>query len=194
MFKPTVKVSSSNKAPQLMKDVEQLSKMEVYVGIPEAASSRRGEEITNAELVYIHTHGVRAASMRAEMKPNLDAGMGYSAAHALYIHSHGSPLWHIPPRPIIEAAITAQGNKEAIAGDLKVAAKLVLDHDKPGAMRQLQLTGQDATNRIKSWFFDPRNNWAPNAPSTIKEKKSERPLIDTAQLQRAMTWVVAEKK
>ena len=38
--------------------------------------------VNNAELLYLHTHGVRSSEMRAEMQKNTDAGMKYSAAHS----------------------------------------------------------------------------------------------------------------
>ena len=84
-----------------------LQKRHIYVGIPQAENSRKGGEIGNAELLYIHTHGIRRRPMIEEMDQNMALGLKYSAAFSLYIQSHGSPLWHSPPRPVIEPALAA---------------------------------------------------------------------------------------
>ena len=97
----------------LVKRLKGLQKRQIQVGIPQKTSSRRGEGINNAELLYIHTHGTRRKAMRKEMQEGMDRGLKYSEAFSLYIQSHGSPLWHSPPRPVLEPAIKA--NKEKIA-------------------------------------------------------------------------------
>jgi hypothetical protein len=131
-----------------------------------------------------------AKSMRREIKENTDAGMSYSEAHSLYIMSHGSPLYHIPPRPVIEPAITASGNKERLEEDLKKAGKAFLENDEQEAVRALHIAGMDAVNMIKLWFEDSRNNWPPLAESTIKAKGSDKPLQDTGKMRDAITYVV----
>ena len=75
----------------LVERIQKLRKKRIMVGIPEQKTARKDEEINNAQLLYILSHGVRKKSMRDEMQPNIDAGMKYSAAYQLYIMSHGSP-------------------------------------------------------------------------------------------------------
>jgi len=111
-------------------------------------------------------------------------------ASLLFIHTKGSPVRKIPKRPVIEPAITASGNKELIAGELKDAAKAALKGDNNAAYTALDRAGLAGENASKQWFTDPRNNWAPNAPSTIRRKDSDRPLIDTVALRRSITHVV----
>lgn len=112
-------------------------------------------------------------------------------AQLMYIHTNGSPLKGIPARPVIEPAIKARGNKQAIEAELKASALAALD-GKP-AVTFLRRAGLTAQNAAKAWFTDPRNGWAPNAPSTIRAKGSNRPLIDTAQMRNAITYVVKSK-
>jgi len=52
-----------------------LRNAEVLVGIPQARSSRRGEKINNAELLYIHTHGSPARNIPARpvIEPAINA-------------------------------------------------------------------------------------------------------------------------
>lgn len=194
---PTVKVTVKNKgAAGKVKDrLKELSNTQVLVGIPQKTTLRKGgiAKINNAELVYIHTHGVRSVAMRAAMKPNLDKGMKYPVALQLYLHSKGSPEWQVPPRPIIEPAITASGNREKIEAELKEAAKAALAGKKALMMNFFKRAGLTAQNLVKAWFTDPRNHWPPNSPATIKRKGSDKPLIDTGAMRNAITYVVRTK-
>lgn len=117
-------------------------------------------------------------------------GGGIGNAALLYIHTNGSPLQHIPARPVIEPAIAAEGTRQLITEQLKLAGKAILDKESEKAETHLRKAGQIGANASKRWFFDPRNNWAPNAPSTIARKHSDQPLIDTESLRKALTFVV----
>lgn len=195
VIKGTANVTSKGDPNILKKIMADIGNMEVYVGIPEEAASREGENknegINNAELAYIHTHGVRAKSMREEMQPNMNKGIPYSKAYEMYVQEHGSPLWHSPPRPIIEPAIGKY--KEPIADKLKPALTASLNGDSEGAREGLEKAGMFAANKVKDYFVDPENGWAPNTPKTIEEKGSDRPLVDTGSLRQAITYVVGEK-
>lgn len=127
MVKGTVRVSRSGNGLQPLVDrLKALSKKEVYVGIPQEKASRPagGDPINNAELLYIHTHGVRSQDMRQEMEEKTKQGMKYSAAHSLYVQSHGSPVWAIPPRPVLEPAI--EDSKDVIGKKWQWRQKLLL--------------------------------------------------------------------
>jgi hypothetical protein len=89
-------------------------------------------------------------------------------AGLMYIHTNGSVKWNFPPRPVIEPSIEA--HQEKIQQYLNSAASLALDGKTVAANSQLRLCGQYAANRAKEWFFDRRNGWAQDAPSTIARK------------------------
>lgn len=165
-----------------------LQKRHIYVGIPQATNSRKGGEIGNAELLYIHTHGIRRRPMIEEMNQDMARGIKYSAAFSLYIQSHGSPLWHSPPRPVIEPALAA--NKVRIAAEFKKIYQATAAADGDGVERAITRTGLLAQNVCREWFDDPRNNWPANSPVTIAKKKSDKPLIDTGSMRKAITYVV----
>lgn len=173
------------------KRLQDLRKKQILVGIPAEKSSRPKEAINNAELLYIHTHGIRKKEMRDEMQPNIDAGMRYSKAYELYIMTHGSPLWHAPPRPVLEPAI--QYNKNAIMLQFKKVLVATSKADFVAADQAIQRTGMAAQNACRKWFENPANNWPPNSPLTIKLKGSERPLVDTGTLRKSIIYVVRNK-
>lgn len=157
MVKPTITVTESGSFDEVKKNLAHLSEMKVYVGIPEKETSRQGQVVTNAGLMFIHTNG--------------------------------SPLQHIPPRPVIEPAIEAPDNKARIINELEQVASSELDGNVDAAIEHLVRAGTLGANAAKRWFRDPRNGWAPNAPRTIAAKGSDRPLIDTGELRRAITHV-----
>lgn len=155
---PVIKVTESGDLGDFRKAIVNLKKMKAFVGIPEAATSRPGEVITNAELMYIHTNG--------------------------------SPLQNIPARPVIEPAIEASDNRRMIDDEFEQIATNELDGKHDEAVAHLIKAGQVGSNAAKRWFRDPRNGWAPNRPSTIARKGSDRPLIGiTGELRRNITHV-----
>ena len=217
------KVTVKDQSQQMFQSLADLTKAEVLVGIPEQYAGRSGK-ITNAQLCYIHTHGVRSKNMRQEMAQamigsnglphtldydrlmdNLDKGMPYSQALSLYTKQHGKADWRIPPRPIIEPAIRDPQNAKILAEDLAKAAGLALDGNLSGAENALKRAGMDAQNLCRNWFVNPKNHWPPNADSTVngwmspwgkffKGKGSSKPLIATGQLRRAITYVIRKKQ
>lgn len=187
-----VSLQKFNHLRELRKQLKALAKKEVLVGIPAENSTREhSSEINNAELLYIQSHGVRSASMRKEMQGNLDSGMKYSKAHELYLQSHGSPMYHVPPRPVLEPAIASQ--KETIGKLVGVASKNALEGESAQCEANLNKAGMVAASAARGWFENPANGWPPNAPYTIKKKGSSQPLIDTGEMRKAITYVVRDK-
>jgi hypothetical protein len=183
MFGPNITVREDGNGIDFIKAViGDLNNTQVYVGIPEAETTRKGGPITNAALMFIHTNG--------------------------------SEVMGIPRRPVIEPAIEADSEK--IAGTLSIAADAALDGNKVKYRQYVRLAGQQGSNAAKRWFTDPRNGWPRNKSATIRRKLSklkgsdytdamevlrdagetgdvssiDTPLIDTAQMRRAITWVV----
>lgn len=177
----SITVTKSSKSNLLKQRIKALQKRAVYVGIPEGASNSR-----NALLSSL------ADKEKKKSKLVKEATSDINNATLLFIHTHGSELQGIPPRPVIEPAIAASGNKEKITSELAGAAKAVLE-GTPGLVAQgLERAGLTAQNASRNWFTDPRNGWAPNAPSTIQRKGSDRPLIDTGALRNSITYVVKD--
>lgn len=159
----------------------------VLVGIPREKASR-GSDLNNAEILYMHTHGIRKKAMRDAMRQEMKKDTPYSKAYDMYIMAHGSPLWHAPPRPVIEPAIKA--HKAELAEFVADAVKAAGADDDRKLDRALNRLGMAGQNFARSWFTDPRNGWAPNSPLTIALKGSSRPLIDTSTLRKSITYVV----
>ena len=180
-----------NPMKNMIKRLAGLKKRGIYVGIPQEETSRNNEDVTNAELLFIHTNGARRRSMIKEMDATMDSGKPYSKAYELYIQSHGSPLWQSPPRPVIEPAIAAHAKE--IAEGFKGIYAAAATGNAQAEDRAIARTGMIAQNAARGWFTDPRNGWAANAPSTIKQKGSDKPLIDTGAMRKAIVYVVRSR-
>lgn len=173
--------------------LQALTKKEVLVGIPQERSKRPGDGdmVNNAELLYLHTHGVRSSAMRTEMQPSIKSGMKYSAAHSLYVQTHGSPAYSIPPRPVLQPAI--KNSRTVIGKQIAGAYRAAMHGDMTGAERGLELAGTVAQNAARAWFDNPKNKWPPNSAQTIKAKGSDSPLIDTGEMRKSITYVIRDK-
>ena len=186
-----VDVEEKGSISDILKRLAGMKKRAIYVGIPQEESSRKDGDITNAELLFIHTNGVRRRSMIKEMDAVMDSGKPYSKAYELYIQSHGSPLWHAPPRPVIEPALKAH------ADEISRGFKGIYDATAKGNAAAVNMaitkTGMTAQNAARGWFTDPRNGWAENAPATIARKGSDKPLIDTGAMRKAIVYVVRDE-
>lgn len=174
----------------LIERMDALKKQQVLVGVPSEKNARKGDQkIGNAELVFIHTNGVRAVPMRKEMQPELNKGAKYSVALQMYLHAHGSAMMHAPARPIIEPSIK---DKQDVVSDrlAQIGVAAMQGADVRGSLTSL---GQFCASNAQKWFTNPKNGWAPNAPSTIKAKHSSKPLIDTGVLRQSITYIVEDE-
>lgn len=153
--------------------IKKLTGLYVYVGVPEKDASRDNEVINNAELAYIHTNGVKDKK----------------AAKNMYTIEKGSPLWRIPPRPIIEPVI--KKNEKDIDEMMQNVANNVLTNTQTNINTEMAKVGTFVRDKIKDNFTDPNNGWAPNSEATIKRKGSDKPLIDTGALRNSIDYVIA---
>ncbi len=171
----------------ILKSLNDLSKKTICIGVPDS-TEHENSKITNAELMYVHTNGARNRDMIKSMQHDIDSGMPYSEAHELYVHENGSPLWNIPPRPILEPAM--DNGKEQMADLMKDVAIDALEGKN--IQTGLDNVGMQGKNIARDWFTNPANNWAANSEDTVKKKGSDRPLIDTSELRKSITYVVKD--
>lgn len=156
----------------------------------------------------------QADNQRFDDKGKKTASKGINNAEALFIFSKGSPLRGQPPRPVMEPAIQADGNRQRIARNLAKASKAALHGDQDGMVEFLDKAGTVGESASKRWFRDSRNGWPANAPSTVRAKLGKlsakkraaalqaiqdaggnqtgivTPGIDTGQMRRAITHVL----
>lgn len=159
-------VEEARNFQRMMNTLKNMLKNEVYVGIADDTTEREADDtgITNAELLFIHTNG--------------------------------SPINNIPPRPVIEPAI--YNDKDRLADMMKKAAQLFMEGRDEEAIKQLQRVGMRGQNVSRKWFVDEKNGWPPNSPAVraakIKKGSTDpKPLIDTGELRKSITYFVKTK-
>lgn len=160
----------------------------IFVGYPEGEFA--GKDLTTAQLAFLNSKGTRPKEVSKELAVSVNAGEDYSLALQAYIRSKGDPRWHIIPRPFVEPAIEL--HREEVETELRSILQSALDNKKGEVQEKCNLLGLKAINWIRRFIQDyPANGLAPNAPSTIKEKGRDHPLIGKrGRLLRGVNYVV----
>ena len=92
-----------------------------------------------------------------------------------------------PSRPFMRYTFDRRQNDIAKVIERKYGQVLDLKIDANTALNQI---GSEYTNFVTNTFTN--NNFEPNAPSTIRQKGSSMPLIDTGQMRQSVTWKIDE--
>lgn len=150
----------------------------------QSAGGETFKKIT-AALDELHRHEVMIGIPDSDGERK--AGDPVSNAELLFIHTNGSPVRGIPPRPVLIPAM--KKHQVQIATLLRNATDEALKGDKSGVMAALEAAGIAGQNAARKYFTDS-NDWPANAPETVKRKGSARPLIDTGEMRKAITYVV----
>lgn len=159
----------------------------VYVGIPEG-SERSDTELTNAQIAYLNSEGVRLYNVSAKIKESMERNsLTYSQAFQAYIRENGEPRFRIVPRPFLEPGL--KSDEEKIKKQLqKIAISTIEKKNPDNLMTEL---GIRAVNAIRKFIRDyPENGLEANAESTQKKKGFDHPLIgDTGELIKSINFV-----
>ena len=158
---------------QLMNSVHASDKWRAHIGILEDQTAR-----------YSATKGSLETSYREKSaKTNAFLGM---------IHHFGAISGHFPARPWLDVPWKT-GKRKILADALRgwrteVKEKIIRSDFGRWFLRGVGFAYEE---KLKSLFT--ANNWAPNAPATIRKKGSSSPLIDTGQLRRSISSEVVSK-
>jgi len=144
--------------------VELLSKSRVLVGIP-SANAGRNEDATS--------------------QPITNAALGY-------IHEYGAPEQNIPARPFLNPGV--DGSKKQWLPYLEAAGRNALNGESGKVTQNLDNAGLTAQNAVRA-FITAGDTFAPLAPVTLaarqrKGRTGTKPLIDTNQMLKSVTYVV----
>ena len=152
---------------QIVKAINDLTRKDVLIGIPEAETNRQDEDGSTESVT--------------------NAALGY-------IHEHGSPANNIPARPFLIPGV--KDAHDAIEKRLKKAADAALKGNKAEVDRQLHSAGVEAQDAVKtkinSGDFKPLSE-ATLAQRRARGRTGTLPLIDTTKLRNSITYVVRGK-
>lgn len=154
-----------DKVPAVLKSIQDMVAHKLLIGIPAENAGRR------------------------------EAGTPLNNAEIGYIQETGSPVNNIPARPFLVPGVAAVQDK-AIKR-LKKGASDALDGDAMAAGRALATVGLMAQSSVRNTInagIDP-----PLAPATLAARRRRgrtgtKPLIDSAQMRNAVTYVIRKQK
>lgn len=157
---------TKDRVDDLINDLQSLLSHEVLVGIPAGSPARAAED---------------------GKQPEIDnATLGY-------IHENGAPSVNIPARPFLVPGV--QQAKEQIAKVMAKGVEAATVGNRTTAMNSLDKAGLIAQNAVRRKITE--GPFVPLKPRTLAGRRArgrtgERPLIDTGQLRRSITYVVRE--
>ena len=125
--------------------------------------------------------GIPSDAKRHEDNPNI------GLAQIAYIMEKGSAVNNIPARPFMHQ--TRERNEKRVLGLSKKLLKN-LSNGSTTAMDAIKKLGVTYEGAMKRIFIE--GSFAPNALSTIRKKKSSRPLSDTSLLRQSIKFKVAK--
>ena len=141
-------------------------------------------------------------------KHKVDVGLTSSASgrsvFLLGIHTRGSPVMRIPPRPVVEPALAKESLKEEMGQFLLESCEAAFEGDLSGARKGLEDAGQRGADGIREYIDE--GIAPPNAPVTlsggwiynrvakkgvpVKGKAGDKPMLDTGALYNDFDWEI----
>lgn len=182
---PQITVEHKSGSAAILKRMAGLSKLAAYVGIPASGRDARTKQLL--------AMAGKTTSKKKQARLKKVASSGINNAELLFIQENGSPINKIPARRVLSPSIEADGNRQAIKNELDLSIKANLAGDKENAEKRMLRAALAGQNAARKWFTDGRNGWQKNADSTIAQKGSDRPLIDTGAMRAAIVGVVREE-
>lgn len=167
-----VKITKDN-VPAVLKSIQDMVAMKLLIGIPAEHAGRKGDA---------------AAAAAGESTPLNNAEIGY-------IQETGSPANNIPARPFLVPGVAKIEDKAVVR--LKKGASDALDGDAYAAGRALVAAGLMAQASVRETITAGISPAL--APSTLAARRRRGrtgtiPLIDTAQLRNAITYVLRRER
>ena len=107
----------------------------------------------------------------------------------LLIQEHGSPVNNIPPRPVIQPALSRPEIRQQMAESMRDALHAAWHGNDPRP--SLEEAGQAGADSLRAYIDS--HIPPPNRPSTVARKGFDLPLYDTGALYRAFSYEVTPK-
>lgn len=167
----------TDRMPEFERAVRDLVKNEVLVGIPAEDAGRRPDPPKGKG---------KKRSKQASQPPN-NATIGYWM-------EYGAPEANIPARPHLVPGI--ERAQSTITQQLRRAAEAALSGGSDGVDRGLNAAGIAAQNAVRATITD--GDFAPLSRRTLAARRArgrtgDKPLIDTGQYRRSLTYVIRPK-
>lgn len=125
----------------------------------------------------------------AKTKRKQTVKIGITNAEILFINENGSPLHHLPARPVLEMTLNWANESGLLDKTIENCIDILLKSD--GSIEKVDKEMEKMCLKIQNYarniIYDNDGKLVPNAPSVIKKKGVNHPLFDTGQLARSIT-------
>lgn len=183
---------------KVMRQLYRLSKREITVGIQSGTMTEDGET-TLAKVAAIHEFGgtitQQADTVTINRKLKRDGSFANGGrfvkrkkANFSSTHVRRARTIKIPQRSFLRA--TVDEKKTEISKLATNAVKSVIEGADPEAA--MRIVGLGVEGMVKKKITT--GPFAPNAPSTVKRKRSSRPLIDTGHMRQSIRYNIISKE
>lgn len=157
-------VVTLDRTKKIAQAITALASQRVYAGVPAEDATRDPED--------------------GDEKPMNNAAI-------MYLNENGAPEANIPARPVVHPAI--ESIKTQVMAELKLGGRLALEGNTSAIERMYTRIGFLAQNAMRKQITE--GEFSPLSPRTIAARKyrgrtGTKPLIDTGQLRRALTYVI----
>ena len=109
------------------------------------------------------------SSLQTLSETQVDIGLlpsaGGQLAFILGVQTHGSPIMHIPPRPVVQPALQQTSVRTAIAEGFAQSLSAAMEGDSAGVTAGLESAGQAGADGIRAYI--DAGIAPPNSPVTI---------------------------
>jgi phage gpG-like protein len=157
----------TDRTREVLTGMRELAATKVMVGVPEDKNERTGGE---------------------PGQPVNNAALGF-------IHEFGAPEANIPARPFLIPGL--RKSRDQWLPRMREAAKAAMEGKPASVTANLSAAGTTAQSAVRA-FITAGQGFAPLAAATLaarrrKGRTGTKPLIDTGQLRRAITYVLRRK-
>ena len=153
----------------------------------------------------------RAKCLKYLQTHRVDVGLTSKASarsrFLLAIHTRGSPIMRIPPRPVVRPALARETLRAEMAESLMESCEAAAKGDLPGTLAGLENAGQRGADGIREYInagISPPNSpvtlsggWIYNRVAKkgvlVKGKAGDKPLLDTGALYEDFDYEVTER-
>ena len=149
-------------------------------------------------LQYLATHTVEV---------ELTSSASARSLALLAIHEHGAPIMRIPPRPVMQPALTQEGLRAEMGEKLLASCEAAFQGDLSGTQAGLEEAGQRGADGIREYIdagISPPNSpvtlsggWIYNRVAKkgvmVKGKAGDKPMLDTGGLYNDFDYEVTER-
>ena len=127
---------------------------------------------------------------KGKTKKKINTEAGLTNAQIMFIMENGSPMRQIPARPVLQKT-KEYAEKELIPKTIETIIQMYLSGRSIGDIdKEVDKLAMRIENYAKTGIRRNQLGLHPNALSTIKEKGSDVPLLDTGQLANSIRCIV----